>query len=151
MKGVGVCLLVSLMLVLLAIKDTESVSLIDRFFLFEAIIRLNVYIIHTDFGLSFTRTEKDEPRWTEEVHQELEEALQQEERHPQRYFSMLLFSIFKDDCGIWSDFFKRGRDSLRDLWTHLVMQTFDDDSMGNVIEINASFFDLRFNVIRQFW
>lgn len=82
MKGVGVCLLVSLMLVLLAIKDTESVSLIDRFFLFEAIIRLNVYIIHKDFGLSFTRIEKDEPRGTEEVPQELEEALQQEERHP---------------------------------------------------------------------
>lgn len=82
MKGVGVCLLVSLMLVLLAIKDTESVSLIDRFFLFEAIIRLNVYIIRKDFGLSFTRTEKDEPRGTEEVDQELEEALQQEERHP---------------------------------------------------------------------
>lgn len=41
MKGLGIFLVVTLVLVLLAIQDTESVSLIDRLSVFEGMIRQN--------------------------------------------------------------------------------------------------------------
>lgn len=82
MKGLGVSLLVALLLVLLAIEDTVSVSRsIDPSYNWPSSVRVLLAFFF------FACTEKDDDRGSEENYQEFEESLQQEERHPQRYYA----------------------------------------------------------------